>query len=491
MKLQLDENTFNTYLNEAVKRELNEAGWIKLGTKGAQKAASKAAGKTSARVITHSPITKKFFGNIKDAKSARKFIMGLKRGKVVSGTVEGGKGAKGLQWFTKDGKKFFTDAACTNQITDPKKLGAVTRSFNGHYTAAANLFNSAQRNMLGTSLVAGMGAGWAIDHAKNRHQDDPWNNGEDDADNENDEGEETNPWDGAFPWDDTEPVWTPKPTRTAPKPVQQPTAPQQPQRQPIEPIQAVQPPVNMPTGVTGPEQTIKLREPQTSFLGNASQAMVNAASTSPATASQREQNRAIRQTYRNARGVMNRDDYGPTAKQDKQTLKRVKNAVLKGDQHPSLEEGMLKLTEAQLNAYINQALNEELNEFWGLSRAEKNNKWGYQWDDNLTASQNKAQRNLNKANIKAAGYRNAQEYEAGEGHAYGKPQQQMPPADDYEEQASGMDFIPGQPAPFANEKYKVGQFQTWFNQNAGGKLVVDGIWGPKTQAAWDQWVNSN
>ena len=166
MKLQLDENTFNAYLNEAIKRELNEAGWTKLGMKGGQKAASKTAGKTSARVITHSPITKKFFGNIKDAKSARKFIMGLKRGKVVSGTVEGGKGAKGLQWFTKDGKKFFTDAACTNQITDPKKLGAVTRSFNGHYTAAANLFNSAQRNMLGTSLVTGLGAGWAIDHAK-------------------------------------------------------------------------------------------------------------------------------------------------------------------------------------------------------------------------------------------------------------------------------------------------------------------------------------
>ena len=319
-------------MNEAVKRELNEAGWTKLGMKGGQKAASKTAGKTSARVITHSPITKKFFGNIKDAKSARKFIMGLKRGKVVSGTVEGGKGAKGLQWFTKDGKKFFTDAACTNQITDPKKLGAVTRSFNGHYTAAANLFNSAQRNMLGTSLVTGLGAGWAIDHAKNKHQDDPWNNGEDDADNENGEGEETNPWDGAFPWDDTTPRWTPRPTPKKPAPVE-PAEPVAPTRTPVEPIQPIQP-VNMPTGVTTPEGPgLAMRQQQPSLAQSAVQVMGQTANQSNMGLNDRRAtNRRTRQNTNNAINQMVRDGSmtRQQARDDKKLVKGAERALRTG-----------------------------------------------------------------------------------------------------------------------------------------------------------------
>ena len=44
-----------------------------------------------------------------------------------------------------------------------------------------------------------------------------------------------------------------------------------------------------------------------------------------------------------------------------------------------------------------------------------------------------------------------------------------------------------------NDKYDVAKFQTWFNYpvkngGMGGHLVVDGIPGPKTKAAYAQWL---
>ena len=43
------------------------------------------------------------------------------------------------------------------------------------------------------------------------------------------------------------------------------------------------------------------------------------------------------------------------------------------------------------------------------------------------------------------------------------------------------------------DKNDIGRFQTWFNRSPeeggmGGKLVVDGIIGPKTTEAWNQWL---
>jgi len=291
MKLQLDENTLNAYINEAIRQEINEGVWNRIAnfaTRRAAGAAQRAAAKNAPRVITHSPITKKFFGRIKDAKSARKFIMGLRRGKVVSGTVEAGKGAKGLQWFTKDGKKFFTDAACTQQITDPKKLGAVTRSFNGHYTAAANLLNSAQRNMLGTGLVAGMGAGWAIDH--NAHKDDPWNATEPEPGNEN-VPDDNGGFNGEFPWDNTTPEWSPRPRRRTPNPNPNPEptptpentpgkeTPAQPERPRAEQLAPLATPAGIPTGVTVPQETPAIRQPEhnESYVDSARRVMAQTA----------------------------------------------------------------------------------------------------------------------------------------------------------------------------------------------------------------------
>ena len=138
-----------------------------------------------------------------------------------------------------------------------------------------------------------------------------------------------------------------------------------------------------------------------------------------------------------------------------------------------------QLDEQTLNAYINQAINEELNEFLGLSRGKKNAKWGYTWDPNLSTKQNKRNRDLQRAQIRAAGYKNYDEYAAGEGldepqESENKPQQR---------QAQ----VPTE-YPYKNDRQKTGQFQTWFNQNMGGSLAVDGIWGPKTEFAYQQWL---
>ena len=141
----------------------------------------------------------------------------------------------------------------------------------------------------------------------------------------------------------------------------------------------------------------------------------------------------------------------------------------------------IKLNEEQLKNYINEAISEEMDEIFGLSRAEKNAKWGYQWDPNLSAKQNRRLRDVNRANIRAAGYNNAEEYEAGTGHRY---------VEEPEAQQEAPQEIPSN-YPYKNDRQKTGQFQTWFNQNMGGGLVVDGIWGPKTEAAYQQWLSSN
>lgn len=146
----------------------------------------------------------------------------------------------------------------------------------------------------------------------------------------------------------------------------------------------------------------------------------------------------------------------------------------------------IKLNEEALKKYINEAISEEMDEIFGLSRAEKNAKWGYQWDDNLSAKQNRRLRDLNRANIRAAGYNNAEEYEAGTGYRYGEE----PAEDEPEAQQDVQQEIPSD-YPYKTDRQKTGQFQTWFNQNMGGGLVVDGIWGPKTEAAYQQWLSSN
>lgn len=152
----------------------------------------------------------------------------------------------------------------------------------------------------------------------------------------------------------------------------------------------------------------------------------------------------------------------------------------------------ITISEQELREHLYQIISEEIDErFLGIpSRKDLNNKWGYQWDDSLSAKQNRRLRNVNKANIKAQGYRNAGEYEAGEGHAYGEPEDA---GYDYDQQVQGPQY----PSvyPYKNDRNKTAQFQTWFNLptsdgGMGGHLVVDGIWGNRTEAAYQQWLNT-
>ena len=48
----------------------------------------------------------------------------------------------------------------------------------------------------------------------------------------------------------------------------------------------------------------------------------------------------------------------------------------------------------------------------------------------------------------------------------------------------------GEKAPFVDDEIRVGKFQMWYNQEYGGSLAVDGIWGEHTQAAWDEWLGA-
>ena len=331
--VRISENALKAYIDEAVRQELNE-GLFSRGSSAA------------ARNIVHSPITKKFFGRIKDAKSARKFIMGLRRGKPVEGAIE----STGKPWravaqrgwkpsMKSKNVEFFVKDPVTNKWVKATgtDLNLAKQSFSHHLTSAGNLFNSAQRNMLGTGLVAGMGAGWAIDH--NSHRDDPWN-GDDDNPTPGPEPE-PEPWDGSFPWDGVTPRYTPRP-RPTPAPTPGPTPPSPEPVQPArEPVQMINPPQIAPGSVTAPKDSIRgIPEPNPNFPASVIGSMAKTAATSPAELSQREKNRTMRSMKNNAINAMNNQDVYQVDKDTRNMHKNmVKNAyrgIKRGDQNPNI-----------------------------------------------------------------------------------------------------------------------------------------------------------
>ena len=314
MKLQLNESTLNAYINEAIRQELNEGLFSK--------------GTTAVRAIGHSPITKKFFGRIKDAKSARKFIMGLRRGKVVSGTVESGKGAKGLNWFTKDGKTFFRDAACKQQITNPAELRAVSGSFKGHYTAAANLFNSAQRNMLGTAAVAGLGAGLAMNNGGQKNGNNNGNPGT--GEDSQNSGGNGGGFDGIFPWDDTTPSFAPprQPRNKQPNDNQEGNQQEEPVKRVVGPELPKLEPGSLQAGATT-NQNNALNAPQSqpTLAQSAVHSMVQTANAPASDMSLRDKRQTVNRTAANARDAINQG-YGN--RQDKQMVRDVRRQINRG-----------------------------------------------------------------------------------------------------------------------------------------------------------------
>jgi len=347
----LKEETLNAYINEAIKQELEEGLFTKAGTKAATKAATKSAAKQSARKLgqaaggdaarmsrTKTPL--KFAKNTKTAKNARLGLRDFRRGKAVEGKVGN------TSYFARQENgvtKFYSDAACKNEITDPKLLKSVKSSWNSIVSHAKNVRNSARRNMLGTAAAAGLGAGWAIDH--NAHKNDPWNGTPDGQSGDNGDGNRNNGgnWDGSFPWDNTKPNWTPRqpknPAPATPTGATQPTKPTQPERPKFEPLPAVNTQLNLPGATTSAGTTIKRPEPQLTLPQNALRTMVNTTQASPAVASQREKNRALKQTRDNVVNAINSDSYGAdkaTKRADTKFVNDMYRTMKRGDQHPNL-----------------------------------------------------------------------------------------------------------------------------------------------------------
>lgn len=261
MKLQLNEETLNAYINEAIRQELDENLWQRaadfFGKKASNslaKKAAKEAGKKAPRKLgraagdefTKAGRTKHPFNFRKNVKTARNTRLSLKNyEKGLPVEVKVGKGSnKGTSYFVKKENgvtKYFKDAECTTEITDPKVLKSVRASWRTQYNHAKNLLNSARRNMIGTAGVGALGAGWALSGGDS-HKDDPWNAGAEE--NSGPDGRPVGGSEGPFPWDATPvPVLpTPKPSTPAtPAPVVS-TPPSEP-----EPVQPEPPKPSTPT----------------------------------------------------------------------------------------------------------------------------------------------------------------------------------------------------------------------------------------------------
>lgn len=151
----------------------------------------------------------------------------------------------------------------------------------------------------------------------------------------------TNPTTG-FPWDSTVPQWTQraaKPKRTAPAPArtapeETPTTPEPEQtRKPIEPIQP-QNPISAPTGVTGPAQPgLAQRQQQPSLAQQAVQTMGQTANQSNmGLTDRRATNRRTMQNANNAINQMVKDGSmtRQQARDDKNLVRRAEKALRTG-----------------------------------------------------------------------------------------------------------------------------------------------------------------
>lgn len=88
----------------------------------------------------------------------------------------------------------------------------------------------------------------------------------------------------------------------------------------------------------------------------------------------------------------------------------------------------IRITENDLKQIIRESVAETMDErFLGINgREDLNNKWGYTWDDTLSAKQNRAARREKRDAIKNAGARDNTEY------------QQMQDASKYKSQAAAL-----------------------------------------------------
>ena len=360
MKIQLDEKTLNAYINEAVKQELNEAGsgflgkigrpignyFRRLGGNKALVKAGKEGIENSKKAISKADdemakISKQMKG-VKDAQKANV--------KAHSALPD----QQGANWgehqrLGKEGSKLVNkERKLANQ--NAKQLAAkndAEKAIKDSEKAIADAKAAARKTQIRTNAVIGAAGAGALGYALGRnHQNDPWNDTPDGQGGSNGNGNGTGGgnWNDTFPWDDTKPAWTPRKPKVV-NPASstgetQPTEPTQPERPKLEPLPTVDKPLAQPTGATtSVGSSIERPEPQLTLPQNAIRSMVNTAQASPTVASQREKNRALRQTRQNAIKAINSDSYGAdnaTKRADTKFVNDMYRTMKRGDQHPNL-----------------------------------------------------------------------------------------------------------------------------------------------------------
>ena len=136
----------------------------------------------------------------------------------------------------------------------------------------------------------------------------------------------------------------------------------------------------------------------------------------------------------------------------------------------------MQITEQELNQIITDCINEELDEWggWGAFKTAKNT---FKRQDRYQRRYNDAVKKgkMNKA------IRNAGKLEREKSRV------------DAARQMMGVKEFPyneGDKPDFATDKDMVMKFQSWVNANSqqGPVLAVDGLWGPKSQAAFNEWI---
>lgn len=285
MKLQLNESTLNAYINEAIKRELNEAGWDKLakfGTKAGE--VVKGAAKGTKNYVRALGGNKKLVSGVADDMDKilknpdyKNLFKEFGVDSIDQLPKEVRKNPKKLLQFVKDmqekNTKVHGDWKAKNGMIFNKDLGAQGDALVRLERDLTKAINGTKLARVGTGLsAAGFGAGYLAGRSRKNGQnpDAPWNDGiADPGMNDggfDDNGGNDGGFDGTFPWDNTDPAWTPRPTRNPqPQPGQAQVdpaqeEPQQPVRRGMEALQPVST-INMPTGVTSnqPEPTIQRR----------------------------------------------------------------------------------------------------------------------------------------------------------------------------------------------------------------------------------------
>lgn len=349
MKLQLNEDTLNAYINEAIKQELNEGVWSRLANFFGEKAAKQAA-----KQAEKLPILKKAA-----AASRQKAAGGSKT--LVGKSINTGKAARDVSKYNKalvkSGKVKPEEVKELNNLQKLKRQGKLTPeqskrltslehslSGRGYLTSRAEAI-ALRRGIGQQAAIAGVagavGGAYALGnhHGKN-NPDAPWNDGVADPGMNGDAQDETGGndggFDGTFPWDDTTPNWTPRRPKT-PAPAAEGT-PAEPER-PKTPEWAYQPvsTINGQTGVTGTGETQQgLKQHPENYVDSAKRVMLQTASAglagntgNPKLDNWKQTNRNTRRTASDAIDTMRRDGAitRNQARQDKRALKDTEKMI--------------------------------------------------------------------------------------------------------------------------------------------------------------------